>query len=169
MQSRTALVTGSTSGSGLATARELADRGCHGIKAVPLAMMERRWERIVNTSSVLGMAGAPHKLAYVASKLGLIGLAKPAAIEVAGHGNTCNAVCAGTVLTALIEKQIAPQAVATGLSEDQVMNTVFLQNIPSRKLISAEHLAATVAFLCSDEAASITGAAIAVDGGYTAH
>ena len=259
MKNRNALVTGSTSGIGLATARELANRGCHVmingfgdrqeidrlcaeiaahsgtkvvysgadlsrpqeistmltqavealgpldivvnnagtqhvapvcdfpddkwdlllavnlsaafhiIKAVLPAMMEQRWGRIVNTSSVLGMVGAPHKPAYVASKHGLIGLTKSVAIEVAEHGVTCNAVCPGTVLTAIIEKQIAQQAVATGLPEDQVMNAVFLQNIPTRKLIPAEHLAATIAFLCSEEAASITGAAIAVDGGYTAH
>jgi 3-hydroxybutyrate dehydrogenase len=259
MKNRNALVTGSTSGIGLATARELANRGCHVmlngfgdrreierlcaeiaahsgtkviyssadlsrpqeirsmlkdaaealgpldivvnnagtqhvapvqtfpddkwdlllavnlsaafhiIKTVLPAMMERRWGRIVNTSSVLGMVGAPHKPAYVASKHGLIGLTKSVAIEVAEHGITCNAVCPGTVLTAIIEKQIAQQAMATGLPEDQVMNAVFLQNIPTRKLIPAEHLAATIAFLCSDEAASITGAAIAVDGGYTAH
>jgi len=141
----------------------------HIIKAVVPGMMERGWGRIVNTSSVLGMVGAPHKPAYVASKHGLIGLTKSVAIEVAEHGVTCNAVCPGTVLTAIIEKQIAQQAVATGLREDQVMKEVFLREIPTKKMIPPEHLAATIAFLCSEEAGSITGAAIAVDGGYTAH
>lgn len=141
----------------------------HAIKAVLPAMLERGWGRIVNTASVLGMVGAPHKPAYVATKHGLIGLTKSVAIEVAEHGVTCNAVCPATVLTSIIEKQIAQQAQVTGLPEDQVVKTVFLQNMPTRKLIPAEHLGATIAFLCSDEAASITGAVIAVDGGYTAH
>ncbi|MGQ9369429.1 3-hydroxybutyrate dehydrogenase [Azospirillum sp. ST 5-10] len=141
----------------------------HIIKATVPAMIERKWGRIVNTSSVLGMVGAPHKPAYVATKHGLIGLTKSVAIEVAEHGITCNAVCPGTVLTGIIEKQLAQQAQVTGLSQEEVMKTVFLQNMPTRKFIPAEHLAATIAFLCSEEAGSITGATFAVDGGYTAH
>ncbi|WP_207482391.1 3-hydroxybutyrate dehydrogenase [Arenibaculum pallidiluteum] len=141
----------------------------HAIKAVLPSMRERRWGRIVNTASVLGMVGAPHKPAYVAAKHGVIGLTKAVAIEVAEHGITCNAVCPGTVMTPIIEKQIAQQAQVTGLPQDQVLKAVFLGKMPTGRPVPAEEIAATIAFLCSEAAASITGAAIAVDGGYTAH
>jgi 3-hydroxybutyrate dehydrogenase len=141
----------------------------HTIKAALPSMMERRWGRIVNTASVLGMVGAPHKPAYVAAKHGIIGLTKAVAIEVAEHGITCNAVCPGTVLTPLIEKQIAGQAQVTGLPEDEVLKAVFLQRMPLGRLVTPDEVAAAIAFLCSDAAASMTGAAIPVDGGYTTH
>lgn len=141
----------------------------HTIKAAYPAMKARGWGRIVNTSSVLGMVGAPHKPAYVAAKHGLIGLTKSVAIEVAKHGITCNAVCPGTVITPIIENQIAQQAQVTGLAEDQVLKTVFLQRMPTGKPVTSEQIAAAIAFLCSDAAASITGAVIPVDGGYTTH
>ncbi|GLR79187.1 3-hydroxybutyrate dehydrogenase (plasmid) [Azospirillum oryzae] len=141
----------------------------HTIKAAVPAMRERGWGRIVNTASVLGMVGAPHKPAYVAAKHGIIGLTKSVSIEVAGHGITCNAVCPGTVLTPIIERQIAQQAQVTGLPEDQVLKAVFLEKMPTGRLIGPEEVAAAIAFLCSDAAASITGAILPVDGGYTTH
>ena len=141
----------------------------HTIKAAVPAMRERGWGRIVNTASVLGMVGAPHKPAYVAAKHGIIGLTKSVSIELAPHGITCNAVCPGTVLTPIIEKQIAQQAQVTGLPEDQVLKAVFLEKMPTGRLIGPEEVAAAIAFLCSDAAASITGAVIPVDGGYTTH
>ena len=141
----------------------------HTIKAAVPAMRERRWGRIVNTASVLGMVGAPHKPAYVAAKHGIIGLTKSVSIELAPHGITCNAVCPGTVLTPIIERQIAQQAQVTGLPEDQVLKAVFLEKMPTGRLIAPEEVAAAIGFLCSDAAASITGAVIPVDGGYTTH
>lgn len=141
----------------------------HTIKAAVPAMRERGWGRIVNTASVLGMVGAPHKPAYVAAKHGIIGLTKSVSIEVAGYGITCNAVCPGTVLTPIIERQIAQQAQVTGLPEDQVLKAVFLEKMPTGRLIGPEEVAAAIAFLCSDAAASITGAILPVDGGYTTH
>lgn len=141
----------------------------HTIKAAVPAMRERGWGRIVNTASVLGMVGAPHKPAYVAAKHGIIGLTKSVSIEVAGHGITCNAVCPGTVLTPIIERQIAQQAQVTGLPEDQVLKAVFLEKMPTGRLIGPEEVAAAITFLCSDAAASITGAVLPVDGGYTTH
>ena len=141
----------------------------HTIKAAVPSMMERRWGRIVNTASVLGMVGAPHKPAYVAAKHGVVGLTKSVAIEVAEHGITCNAVCPGTVLTPIIERQIAQQAQVTGLPEDQVLKAVFLERMPTGRLVPPDEVAAAIAFLCSDAAASITGAVIPVDGGYTTH
>lgn len=141
----------------------------HIVKAALPAMRERGWGRIVNTASVLGMVAAPHKPAYVAAKHGLVGLTKALAVEVGEFGITCNAVCPGTVLTPLIENQIAQQASVTGLPESEVLKKVFLQNMPTGRLIRPEEIAATIAFLCSDEAGSITGAVIAADGGYSAH
>ncbi|MGA1858836.1 3-hydroxybutyrate dehydrogenase [Azospirillum sp. 11R-A] len=141
----------------------------HAIKAAVPSMRERGWGRIVNTASVLGMVGAPHKPAYVAAKHGIIGLTKSVSIEVAPHGITCNAVCPGTVLTPIIERQIAQQAQVTGLPEDQVLRAVFLERMPTGRLIAPEEVASAIAFLCSDAAGSITGAALPVDGGYTTH
>mgnify|MGYP001344758335 CR=1 FL=1 len=141
----------------------------HAIKAALPSMRERRWGRIVNTASVLGLVGAPHKPAYVATKHGVVGLTKAVAIEVGEHGITCNAVCPGTVVTPLIEKQIAQQAHVTGLPEDQVLRAVFLDKMPTGKPVTPDQVASTIAFLCSEAAGSITGAAIAVDGGYSAH
>jgi 3-hydroxybutyrate dehydrogenase len=141
----------------------------HAIKAALPSMRERRWGRIVNTASVLGMVGAPHKPAYVAAKHGVIGLTKAVAIEVAEHGITCNAVCPGMVMTPIIERQVAQQAQVTGLPEDQVVRQVFLRNMPTGRPVEPEQVAGAIAFLCSDAAASITGAAIPVDGGYVAH
>ncbi|WP_029009977.1 3-hydroxybutyrate dehydrogenase [Azospirillum halopraeferens] len=141
----------------------------HAIKAALPAMMERGGGRIVNTASVLGMVGAPHKPAYVAAKHGLVGLTKAVAIEAAPHGITCNAVCPGTVMTPIIERQIAQQARVTGLPEDEVLDTVFLRRMPTGRLVRPEEVAEAIAFLCSDAAASITGAVIPVDGGYSTH
>ncbi len=141
----------------------------HTIKAALPAMRARRWGRIVNTSSVLGLVGAPHKPAYVASKHGVIGLTKSVAIEVAPFGITCNAVCPGTVMTPIIERQIAQQAQVTGLPENEVLKAVFLEKMPTGVPVTPQEVAALIAFLCSDGAASITGAAMAVDGGYSTH
>ncbi|MGQ9370077.1 3-hydroxybutyrate dehydrogenase [Azospirillum sp. ST 5-10] len=141
----------------------------HTIKAAVPAMIERKWGRIVNTSSVLGLVGAPHKPAYVAAKHGLVGLTKSVAIEVAEHGITCNAVCPGTVMTPIIERQIAQQAQVTGLPEERVLKAVFLEKMPLARLVTPDEVAAAIAFLCSEEAGSITGTAIPVDGGYTTH
>lgn len=138
----------------------------HVIKAAVPGMQARGWGRIVNTASVLGLVAAPHKPAYVASKHGIIGLTKSVALEVAPFGITCNAICPGTVHTPLIDRQIAQQAAVTGLPEDRVLQTVFLDRMPTGRLIAPEEIAATVAFLCSDGATSITGTTIAIDGGY---
>ncbi len=141
----------------------------HVIKASVPGMRASGWGRIVNTASVLGLVAAPHKPAYVASKHGIIGLTKSVALEVAPWGITCNAICPGTVHTPLIDRQIAQQAKVTGLPEDKVLQTVFLDRMPTGRLIPPEEIAATVAFLVSDGAASITGTTIAVDGGYATH
>ena len=140
----------------------------HASKAVIGSMTERRFGRIVNIASVLGLVGAPHKAAYVATKHGLVGLTKSIAIEMAETGVTCNAVCPGMVMTPIIEMQVADQAKVTGLSPEDVVKEVFLQNQPIRRPVTAEEIAGAVVFLCSPAGSGVTGTTLAVDGGYVA-
>lgn len=140
----------------------------HASKAVIASMTSRRFGRIVNISSALGLVGAPHKPAYVATKHGLIGLTKAVALEVAETGVTCNAVCPGMVMTPIIEMQVADQARVTGLAPEEVVREVFLDNQPIRRPVTAEEIAGAVVFLCSSAGSGVTGTALAVDGGYVA-
>ncbi len=140
----------------------------HASKAVIASMTARRFGRIVNISSALGLVGAPHKPAYVATKHGLIGLTKAVALEVAETGVTCNAVCPGMVMTPIIEMQVADQARVTGLAPEEVVREVFLDNQPIRRPVTAEEIAGAVVFLCSPAGSGVTGTALAVDGGYVA-
>lgn len=140
----------------------------HASKATISSMVERRFGRIINIASALGLVGAPHKPAYVATKHGLVGLTKSIAIEVAETGVTCNAVCPGMVMTPIIEMQVADQAKVTGLSPEQVVREVFLENQPIRRPVTPEEIAGAVVFLCSPAGAGVTGTALSVDGGYVA-
>ncbi|GGJ22519.1 3-hydroxybutyrate dehydrogenase [Neoroseomonas lacus] len=141
----------------------------HATRAALGAMKERGWGRILNIASAHGLIASPFKSAYVAAKHGVIGLTKVTALEAAEFGVTCNAVCPGYVWTPLVAGQVAAQARAHGLSETEVIRTIFLAEQPTRRFATVEEIAATVAFLCSDGAASITGVALPVDGGWTAH
>jgi 3-hydroxybutyrate dehydrogenase len=141
----------------------------HAIKAVLPEMVERGYGRIVNIASAHGLVASPYKSAYVAAKHGVVGLTKTVALETARQGVTCNAICPGYVWTPLVEKQIADQARAHRMSQEQVITDVLLTAQPNRKFASVEEIGALTAFLCSDNGASITGAALSVDGGWTAH
>ena len=141
----------------------------HATRAALPAMKRRGWGRIINIASAHGLIGSAFKSAYVAAKHGVVGLTKVTALEAAEHGVTCNAVCPGYVWTPLVEKQVAAQAVAHGLSEEDVVKKVFLADQPTRKFATVSEIAGTVAFLCGPFAGSITGTTIAVDGGWTAH
>lgn len=141
----------------------------HATRAALPAMKRRGWGRIVNVASAHGLIGSAFKSAYVAAKHGVVGFTKVTALEAAEHGVTCNAVCPGYVWTALVEKQVAAQAAAHGLSEEEVVKNVFLADQPTRKFVTVGEIAGTTAFLCGPHAGSITGTAIAVDGGWTAH
>ncbi|MBA4172293.1 MAG: 3-hydroxybutyrate dehydrogenase, partial [Hyphomicrobium sp.] len=111
---------------------------------------------------------SPYKSAYVAAKHGILGLTKTVALETAEHGITCNAICPGYVLTPLVEKQIPETAKARGLTEEQVIRDVLLHAQPTRRFVTVEEIGMTASFLCSAGAASITGIALPVDGGWTA-
>jgi 3-hydroxybutyrate dehydrogenase len=132
-------------------------------------MYERGWGRIVNVSSVHGLRASAYKSAYVTAKHGLEGLSKVIALEGAEHGVTSNCVNPAYVRTPLVEGQIADQAKAHGLSEDQVIEQVMLAPAALKRLIEPSEVAEAVAFLCSPAATSITGTSLSMDGGWTAH
>ena len=125
--------------------------------------------RIVNIASAHGLVASPYKSAYVAAKHGIVGLTKTIALEVAEEPITCNAVCPGYVATPLVEKQIDQQAAAHGISREKVVRDVLLAQQPNKRFATVEEMGALVVFLASTAAASITGTAIPVDGGWTAH
>jgi 3-hydroxybutyrate dehydrogenase len=140
----------------------------HAIRAVLGGMKERRWGRIINMASAHGFVASPYKSAYVAAKHGLLGLTKTVALEAAEFGVTVNAICPGYVKTPLVEKQIPETAKARGISEEEVVRHVLLAAQPTRRFVTTEQVGALALFLCSDAAASITGASLPIDGGWTA-
>ena len=133
------------------------------------AMRRRGWGRVVNVASAHALVASPFKSAYVAAKHGIAGLTKTVALEVAEQGITVNAVCPGYVLTPLVERQIPDTARARGISEQAVVRDVLLAAQPTRQFVTVEQVAALVSFLCGDSAASITGAVLPIEGGWTAH
>jgi len=133
------------------------------------SMLANKWGRIINVASAHGLVGSPFKSAYVAAKHGIVGLTKVIALETAEHGITCNAVCPGYVYTPLVEAQIDGQAKAHGIPREQVIRDVLLAQQPNKRFATVEELGALAVFLSSDAAASITGVALPVDGGWTAH
>jgi len=141
----------------------------HTVRAALPAMKQRRRGRIVNVASAHALVASPYKSAYVAAKHGIAGFTKTVALEVAEQGITVNAVCPGYVLTPLVQQQIPDTAKARGISEEAVVRDVLLAAQPTKKFVTVEEVAALTAFLCSDEAASITGAILPIEGGWTAH
>lgn len=135
--------------------------------AVP-AMRARGWGRIVNISSAHGLTASPYKSAYVSAKHGMMGLTKVVALETAEEDITCNAVCPGYVLTPLVDKQIPDTMKQYGMDRETAIREVLLERQPSKKFATVEQIGGTVAFLCSDDAAEITGTSISIDGGWTA-
>jgi 3-hydroxybutyrate dehydrogenase len=141
----------------------------HTTRAVLAGMKQRKWGRIINIASAHGLIASPFKSAYVAAKHGMVGLTKVTALEGAEFGVTCNAICPGYVWTPLVEGQLDGQAKAHNMTREQVIHDVLLAEQPNKRFATVEEMGALAAFLCSDGAASITGAALPVDGGWTAH
>ena len=140
----------------------------HTIAAALPGMREKGWGRIVNIASAHGLTASPFKSAYIAAKHGVVGLTKTVALEAAGKGVTCNAICPGYVLTPLVEAQIPEQMKVHNMDRETVIREVMLDRQPSRQFATVEEIGGTAVFLCSDAAAQITGTTISVDGGWTA-
>ncbi len=138
------------------------------IRAAAPSMKSRRWGRIINTASAHALVASPFKGAYVSAKHGIAGLTKTVALETATFGVTVNAICPGYVWTPLVEKQIPETMAARHLTRDQVINDVLLTAQPTKQFVTVEEIAALAVYLASDNARSITGAIIAIDGGWTA-
>jgi 3-hydroxybutyrate dehydrogenase len=137
-------------------------------KAVWLYMQNQKFGRIVNIASAHGLVASEYKSAYVSSKHGLIGFTKTTALEGAPHNITVNAVCPGYVHTPIVENQIGDQMKAHNLSREDVIQKVMLSKQAIKSFISAETIANAVAFLAADEATTITGISLPVEGGWTA-
>lgn len=141
----------------------------HTIRAALPAMKSTGWGRIINTGSAHSLVASPFKAAYVAAKHGLAGLTKTVAMETAEHGVTCNTICPGYVSTVLVDEQIRDTAKARGMTEQEVKQKVILEAQPTKEFVTVEQIAGLAVFLCSDAAASMTGAILPIDGGWTAH
>jgi 3-hydroxybutyrate dehydrogenase len=141
----------------------------HTTKAVFPSMKAKKWGRVINIASAHGLVASPLKAAYVASKHGLVGLSKVTALEGGPFGITCNAICPGYVWTPMVENQIESTAKARGLTKEQVIHDVLLAEHATKIFVKIEQIEALVLLLCSAEAANITGAALSIDGGWTAH
>jgi 3-hydroxybutyrate dehydrogenase len=139
----------------------------HAIRAALPQMRRAGWGRIINIASAHGLVASRDKSAYVAAKHGVVGLTKVAALEAAGSGITCNAICPAWVLTPLAQKQIDARAAALGGDEKAAIGQM-MQSQPSGEFVRPEQIAGLAMFLCSEAAAQITGAAITIDGGWTA-
>lgn len=138
------------------------------VRAAVPHMYAQGWGRVVNVSSVHGLRASPHKSAYVAAKHGLEGLSKVVALEGGPHGVTSNTICPGYVRTPLVEGQIAAQATAHGIAEDEVVSRVMLTQPVIKRLIEPEEVAELAAYLCSPHASFANGSAFVLDGGWTA-
>ncbi|WP_372615091.1 3-hydroxybutyrate dehydrogenase [Aquicoccus sp.] len=140
----------------------------HTTAAALPGMRKAGWGRVVNIASAHGLTASPYKSAYIAAKHGIVGLSKTTALETAGQGITCNAICPGYVLTPLVESQIPDQMKAHDMDRHTVVREVMLARQPSKEFATVEQLGGTTVFLCSPAADQITGTTISVDGGWTA-
>ncbi len=140
----------------------------HAIRAALPGMRRRNWGRIINIASAHGLVASAEKAAYVAAKHGVIGLTKVVALETATSGITCNAICPGWVLTPLVDKQIKERAANQKITVEAAKTDLLAEKQPSREFATPEDIGALAVFLCSDAASQIRGAALPVDGGWTA-
>ncbi len=141
----------------------------HTTRAAFAAMKLQGFGRIINVASAHALVASPFKSAYVAAKHGLLGLTRVVALEGAEFGVTCNAICPGYVWTPLVEQQIGATAMAHRISREAVIRDVLLANQPTKRFAGTDEIGALAVFLASNAARSITGVALPVDGGWTAH
>jgi 3-hydroxybutyrate dehydrogenase len=140
----------------------------HTIRAAIPGMRKRKWGRVINIASAHGLVASGQKAAYVAAKHGVVGLTKVVAIETANAGITCNAICPGWVLTPLVAQQIEARAQAAGHSFKEAKHRLVAEKQPMHEYTSPDNIGALAVFLASDAAATITGSAYSIDGGWTA-
>ncbi len=140
----------------------------HTIRAALPQMLDRNWGRIINIASAHGLVASAQKVGYVAAKHGLVGLTKVVALETAKTGITCNAICPGWVLTPLVQKQIDARAANEGVAVEKARVDLLSEKQPSLDFVTPEQLGGMAVFLCSEAASQIRGAALSVDGGWTA-
>jgi 3-hydroxybutyrate dehydrogenase len=140
----------------------------HAIKAALPLMKQRKWGRIINIASAHGLVASEGKVAYVSAKHGLVGMTKTVAIEAANDGVTCNAICPGWVLTPLVQHQIEARAKEQGVPVEKAMNDLLREKQPMLQFSSPEQIGALAVYLSSDAAATVTGTAVSIDGGWVA-
>ena len=140
----------------------------HTTAAAIRGMRAAKWGRIINIASAHGLTASPFKSAYVSAKHGVVGLSRTVALETAGQGITCNAICPGYVLTPLVEAQIPDQMKVHKMDRETVIRDVLLDRQPSKQFATVEQIGGTVLYLCSPAADQVTGTTISVDGGWTA-
>jgi len=140
----------------------------HLIRLTLPGMKQRNWGRIISLASIFGVEGTPRRTDYVVTKHGLVGMTKVVALECAGFGITCNALCPGLVDTPHIRRMIAGRMAETGQTEEQATTAFLEPRQPSRRFVTPERIGALAAFLCSDDACDITGTPIPIDGGWQA-
>jgi len=139
-----------------------------GMKAAIPGMKRRGWGRIINIASAHGLVASPQKIAYVAAKHGVVGMTKVAAIETANNGVTVNAICPGWVLTPLVEKQLEDKAKQQGTDVAHEKHEFLTEKQAMEKFTTPEQIGGLAVFLCSESAATITGAPLSIDGGWVA-
>jgi 3-hydroxybutyrate dehydrogenase len=140
----------------------------HAIKAAVPGMKRRKWGRIINIASAHGLVASEEKVAYVSAKHGIVGMTKVVGIETANYGITCNAICPGWVLTPLVQRQIEARAKEQGIAVEKAKQNLLSEKQPMLQFSTPEQIGALAIYLASDAAATITGAAISIDGGWVA-
>jgi len=139
----------------------------HTIRLAVPGMKQRRWGRVINVSSIYGLRGAPNRVNYVTSKTALIGMTRAVALETVAHGITCNAVCPGTTESPVHDETIRAAMTNEGLTRAEAEQRFLTGKQPTGRFVSAENVAALIAFLCGPEAGDITGAVLPIDGGWS--